>query len=78
MPPGCDTLRSCEQAVHVRLVGGRVLQAGRAGLYILHALGYRRLATLLALPPCIWCVEVGYSLVAKHWPFCARWLFTRE
>lgn len=64
--------------MHVRLADGRVLRAGRACLYILHALGYRRLATLLALPPCSWFVEVGYSLVARHRPCFARWLFTRE
>ena len=89
MPPGCGgTLRWTQgdkvsdrgesvRTVHVRLADGRVLRAGRACLYMLHALGYRRLATLLALPTCIWLVEVGYSLVAKQRPCFARWLFTR-
>ena len=76
-PPMTPELyRSCQQAVHVRFADGRTLRAGRACLYILQALGYRRLATLLSLPPCLWCVEVGYRLVARQRP--ARWLFTRE
>ena len=78
-PPMTPELyRSCQQAVHVRCADGRVLRAGRACLYILHTLGYRHLATLLALPLYVWLVEAGYSLVARYRPFCARWLFTRE
>lgn len=78
-PPMTPELyRSCQQAVHVCLADGRMLRAGRACLYILHVLGYRRLATLLALPPCIWFVEGGYRLVARSRHWFARWLFTRE
>jgi len=34
----------------VRFADGGMLQAGRACLYVLHALGYYRLATLLSPP----------------------------
>jgi len=67
--------RSCQQGVRVRLADGRVLRAGQVCLSMLQTLGYHRLATLLSLPPCVWLVEVGYSLVARHRP--ARWPFTR-
>jgi hypothetical protein len=48
MPP--ELYRGCQQAVHVRCADGRVLRAGRVWLYVLQALGYRRLATLLSSP----------------------------
>ena len=64
--------------MHVYLADGRVLRAGQACLYILTELGYRRLATLLALPPNIWFVEAGYRMVARHRFFFSRWFFTRE
>jgi len=69
---------SCHQAVHVWCADGQVLRAGRACLYILRLLGYRRLATVLSLPPCLWLVEWGYGLVARHRPLFSRWLFTKE
>lgn len=69
---------ACARAVHVITSDGRVLRAGRASLYVLSQIGHGRIAWLLGLPPLIWCVEIGYRLVAGHRPLFARFLFTRE
>lgn len=66
---------ACERAVHVVTADGRVLRAGRASLFVLEQIGYRRTARVLGLPPCIWGVEWGYRLVAGHRGFFARFLF---
>lgn len=62
----------CEKAVHVVTADGRVLKAGRAVLFVLGVLGYKRLARLLAAPPLVWGVEAGYALVARYRGFLAR------
>jgi len=68
----------CERAVHVLGPEGTLLAAGRASLFVLQHAGYPRLARLLAVPPLIWAVEVGYWIVARNRPFFSRFLFTRE
>jgi prepilin-type processing-associated H-X9-DG protein len=78
-PPMTPELyRQCQQAMHVLFADGHWLRAGRASLYILHTLGYRRTTALLGRWPWICLVEVGYRFVARHRAFFARWLFTRQ
>lgn len=67
--------RACVRAVHVVTCQGDTLSAGRATLFILGELGWRRTAAVLRLPPFIWFVELGYRLVADHRPFFDRFLF---
>jgi hypothetical protein len=45
---------------------------------VLEHIGFRPLARLLALPPFIWAVELGYKLVANNRRFFAEFMFTRE
>jgi predicted DCC family thiol-disulfide oxidoreductase YuxK len=72
-PPMSPRLhRACARAVHVVTPDGRVLRAGRAALDVLDQLGWHRTARLLAVPPLIWLVEVGYRVVADHRPFFSR------
>ncbi len=66
---------ACRRAVHVLTRDGQWMRAGRACLFVLGALGHRRLARLLELPPLVWAVELGYRLVANHRRFFARFLF---
>lgn len=69
---------ACEKAVHVIRTDGSILRAGRAVLFVLDKIGWGWFARLLALPPFIWGVELGYKIVANNRPFFARFLFTRE
>jgi hypothetical protein len=69
---------ACERAVHVVRSDGTVLRAGRATLFILEKIGWGWAARLLLLPPFVWCVELGYALVARNRPFFSRFLFTKE
>lgn len=62
------------KALHVVTADGRVLRAGRASLFVLRELGWRRTAHLLAMPPFVWVVELGYHLVARHRGHLSRWL----
>jgi len=71
--------RRCEEAIHVVAPDGRVVAAaGRAGLLMVEELGWRRLASLLRLPPFVWGVEAGYKFVARNRPAVARFFFTHE
>lgn len=67
---------ACTRAAHVITPSGRVLRGGRAVLFILHGLGYRRAARLLALRPGVWAVEGGYRLVAANRALVGR-IFSR-
>ncbi len=58
--------RECARAVHVVTPDGRLLRAGRASLYVLDQVGWRRLAAALSRPPLVWLVEAGYRLVARN------------
>ena len=69
---------ACEHAIHVIRADGGVLRAGRASLFVLEQIGWRRTARLLALPPFVWAVELGYRIVAANRPFFSRFLFTKE
>jgi predicted DCC family thiol-disulfide oxidoreductase YuxK len=69
---------ACARAIHVVKADGTVLRAGRAALFILEELGWGWQARLLALPPFLWLVELGYALVASNRTFFSRFLFRRE
>ncbi len=66
---------ACKRALHVLTSSGEILKAGRAALFVLEQIGYRRLARLLRLPPFVWAVELGYRIVASNRSLFARLLF---
>lgn len=65
---------AAEEAVQVITPDGRRLEAGRAVLYVLAAIGCRRLAALGQAWPFIWAIEWGYWLVARHRSWFSGWL----
>lgn len=69
---------ACKKAVHVVRNDGTVLGAGRACLFVLAALGWRRTARFLALRPLMWFVELGYRIVASKRAFFSEYLFSGE
>lgn len=69
---------ACQRAVHVVTGQGKVLRAGRAVLFALREIGWVWTARLLSIPPLIWCVELGYAVVARHRKLFARFLFRTE
>lgn len=69
---------ACEKAVHVIQPDGTTLRAGRASLFVLEQIGWGWWARLLALPPFLWLIELGYRIVASNRPFFARFLFRRQ
>ena len=78
-PPMTPELRAaCGRAVHVVTPDGRVLRAGRACLWVLERTGYPFLARVLALPPLVWAVEVGYWLVARNRTLASRLMFRKR
>ena len=78
-PPMTDSLaQRCKRAVHVVTADGQVLSAGRASLYVLEKVGFPRLARFGCLPPFIWCIELGYWLVARNRQLFSQWLFTQK
>lgn len=78
-PPMTDALRvACDRAVHVISRDGEVLKAGRAVLFVLRELGWRKSTWLLRLPPFIWGIEIGYWIVARNRRFFSRFLFRQE
>ena len=66
---------ACRRALHVVTSSGEILRTGRATLFVLEQLGYRRLAQALRIPPLIWFVELGYRVVAANRSFFGRLLF---
>lgn len=78
-PPMTPELRhACATAAHVVTARGRVLSGGRASLFVLGTLGWRRAARFLSRRPLLWAVDRGYALVAAHRPFFDRLLFGRH
>lgn len=69
---------ACVRAIHVVRADGRVLSAGRAALYVLERVGFGWFARLLAIPPFVWAIELGYWIVARNRRFFARFLFRKE
>ena len=77
-PPMTPELRAaCARAVHVVTPEGTVLRAGRAALWILQRTGHPVLSRVLALPPLLWAVELGYWLVARNRRIASRLMFRR-
>jgi len=77
-PPMTPELRAaCSRAVHLLTPEGRVLRAGKACLWVLARIGYPVLARVLAVPPLVWVVELGYWLVARNRKLASRVLFRR-
>ncbi len=77
-PPMTPELRAaCARAVHVLTADGAVLRAGRACLWVLARTGHGLLARVLAIPPLVWAVELGYWLVARNRRLASRVLFRR-
>jgi predicted DCC family thiol-disulfide oxidoreductase YuxK len=77
-PPMTPELRAaCGRAVHLLTPEGRMLRAGRACLWVLERIGYPLLARVLAVPPLVWAVELGYWLVARNRKLASRVLFRR-
>jgi predicted DCC family thiol-disulfide oxidoreductase YuxK len=75
-PPMTDELaHRCTRAVHVLTPQGELLAAGRASLCVLSLIGYARLARVCSVPPLVWCVELGYWLVARNRRFFSLFLF---
>ncbi len=65
---------ACKRAVHIVASDGRILRAGRAGLFILHGIGFP--VGPLGWPPLVWLVEIAYWVIASNRKAIARWLFT--
>ena len=68
----------CARAVHVITPAGEVRRAGRASLYVLGSIGWRRAEAIGSRRPLVWLVEAGYWLVARNRPFFGRFMFRRE
>lgn len=73
-----DLRAHCARAVHVITSDGRVLRGGRAAMFILRELGFRRLGGLGGAPPLVWGVELGYRVVARNRRLFSRFMFRRE
>jgi predicted DCC family thiol-disulfide oxidoreductase YuxK len=75
-PPMTPELyEACAGAMHVIDTSDRVYRGGRAFLFILERLGWGPVARLLAVPPLIWIVELGYRIVADNRMLFSRMLF---
>lgn len=78
-PPMTPELReACRRSVHVITADGRVLHAGRASLFVIGQTGHPWLARILAVPPLIWAVELGYLLVSRNRNLLSKVLFRRR
>lgn len=73
-----DLYQACGQAIHVLTRDGRLLRAGRAAMFVLEHLGFRRLARALSQQPFIWFVEIGYWLVARNRSRIGRFILPHE
>jgi len=77
-PPMTPELRkACARAVHLLTSDGELLRAGRACLWVLERIGHPVLARVLAVPPLVWAVELGYWLVARNRQLASRVMFRR-
>ena len=64
--------------VHLITPNGVVLAGGRASLYVLDLIGWRKLAAVLSIIPLLWIVDAGYWVVARNRRWFSRWLFRRH
>jgi predicted DCC family thiol-disulfide oxidoreductase YuxK len=65
---------ACAAALHVITPDGQVLRAGKATLFMLEKIGWAGLARVLAFPPFVWFVELGYAFVAANRSVLSRLL----
>jgi predicted DCC family thiol-disulfide oxidoreductase YuxK len=67
---------ACRRALHVLTAEGTLLRAGRAALFVLERTtpGWRIFARASRHPPLVWCVELGYWIVANNRSFFAKLL----
>ena len=70
--------RRCAHAIHVLTPEGVVLSAGRASLYLMDAVGWRRFSAVFSTRPLIWLVEAAYRVVAGRRQWFSRFLFRPE
>jgi|MDTC01.1.fsa_nt_gb predicted DCC family thiol-disulfide oxidoreductase YuxK len=68
---------ACQKAVHLITSDGKILRGGRASLFILERVGWKRSARIMGWIPFVWCVEGGYRLVARNRSFFAKFFFTK-
>ena len=69
-----ELLPRAARSVQVITSNGDNLEAGRACLYVLHALGRKTAARILRVPPLVWFLELGYRIVADNRPFVSRFM----
>lgn len=70
-----DLVRRCESAIVVITPDAAILSAGRGSLYIMDAIGWRRVSALFSRRPLVWLVEAMYWLVARHRRVFSRIIF---
>lgn len=67
---------ACKRAVHIITPEGRVIKAGRAGMFILEEIGYPKwLVRPLTWPPLVWFTELGYRLIADNRGVFSKFMF---
>lgn len=59
---------ACAHSAHVMTHDGRVLNAGRAAIFVLYQLKWKWMR-VLGVPPLIWPVEIGYWIFSRNRPF---------
>ena len=76
-PPMTPALRrEAEQAIQVVARDGRRFSGGRAVLFVLAEVGWRRRLMQFAMkPPLVWVVDRGYRVVANHRELLSRYFF---
>lgn len=71
---------ACKKAMHVVKSNGEILRGGRSMMFVLERInwGHGILPRFLSLPPMIWFVELGYTIVALNRQFFSRFFFNRD
>jgi predicted DCC family thiol-disulfide oxidoreductase YuxK len=74
-----ELYEACARAAHVITAEGRIIKAGRAGMFILEEIGYPTwLVRPFTWPPLVWFTELGYRLIADNRGFFSKFMFTSE
>ena len=71
-------VKATETSVQVLTADGRTIGGGRAVLFILGQLGWKRFERFFSWPPMLFFVELVYGLVAGHRVFFSKFLFLGE
>lgn len=65
--------------MHVICTDDTVLRGGTSWLFIIeHTTRWGPVARTLRLPPMVWCVELGYRVVASNRVFFSRFFYRDE